>query len=120
MRTVIALAASYLIGYFGGALLGSLLHRVIDLPERALSVFGAVALGFIMYICIVLVGAIAFKKTSQQSLGLVRFGYGVSGAACGALYGMFLVWIVVLAIRLLGSVAEKLVRFSPVPVLTVR
>jgi hypothetical protein len=36
----------------------------------------------------------------------MRLGYGISGAACGAVYGLFLVWIMVLAIRLLGSVAE--------------
>jgi uncharacterized membrane protein required for colicin V production len=104
--SILALAAAYIIGYFGGGTLGPLLHRFIDFPERALAVLGAVVLGFVIYCCIVLVGAIAFKKTSQQSVGLVRLGYGASGAMCGAMYGLFLVWIVVLAIRLLGSVAE--------------
>jgi uncharacterized membrane protein required for colicin V production len=104
--SILALVAAYIIGYFGGGTLGPLLHRFIDFPERALAVLGAVGLGFVIYCCIVLVGAIAFKKTSQQSVGLVRLGYGMSGAICGAFYGLFLVWIMVLAIRLLGSVAE--------------
>lgn len=104
--SILALAAAYIIGYFGGGRLGGLLQRFIDLPERALAVMGAVGLGFIIYCCITLLGVIAFKKTAQQKAGLMRLGYGVSGATCGAFYGLFLVWIMVLAIRLLGSVAE--------------
>ncbi len=104
--SIIALIAAYLIGYFGGGALGPVLAKFVDFPERVLAVFGAVFLGFVVYCCIMLVGAIAFKKTSQQSVGLIRLGYGMAGAAFGGLYGLFLVWIAVLAIRLLGSVAE--------------
>lgn len=113
LMSILALAASYIIGYFGGGTLGALLHHFIDLPVNALAVFGAVGLGFVVYCCIVLVGAIAFKKTSQQSVGLIRLGYGASGAVFGGLYGVFLVWIVVLAIRLLGSVAETQLAVAP-------
>jgi uncharacterized membrane protein required for colicin V production len=113
--SILALAAAYVLGYFGGGTLGPLLQRFFDLPERALAVFGAVGLGFLIYCCIVLIGAIAFKKTAQQSVGLVRLGYGMSGAACGALYGLFLVWIMVLAIRLLGSVAETQIAVTKNP-----
>jgi hypothetical protein len=114
--SILALAAAYIIGYFGGGTLGRLLRHFIDLPERALAVMGAVALGFIIYCCITLLGVVAFKKTAQQKAGLVRLGYGISGAACGAFYGLFLVWITVLAIRLLGSVAETQLASSYYPV----
>lgn len=116
--SILALAAAYIIGYFGGSTLGPTLARVIDFPEPALAVLGAVGLGFIVYCCISLVGAIAFKKTAQQSVGLVRLGYGLSGAACGAVYGVFLVWIMILAIRLLGSVAETQIAVVKNPRLT--
>lgn len=106
VMNILALAAAYIIGYFGGGRLGPLLHRFIDLPERALAVLGAVGMGFVIYCCVMLLGVIAFTKTAQQKAGIMRLGYGISGAACGALYGLFLVWITVLAIRLLGSVAE--------------
>ncbi|MEP6668137.1 MAG: CvpA family protein [Chthoniobacter sp.] len=106
IMSILALAAAYIIGYFGGGNLGRLLHHFFDLPERALAVLGAVGLGFVVYCCITLLGVIAFTKTAQQKAGLTRLGYGISGSACGALYGLFLVWIMVLAIRLLGSVAE--------------
>jgi uncharacterized membrane protein required for colicin V production len=115
---ILALAAAYLIGYFGGTRLGPFLHRFSDLPEQALAVLGAVGLGFVIYCCITLIGVIAFTKTAQQREGLIRLGYGVSGSALGALYGLVLVWIVVLAIRLLGSVAESEIAVAdqtPVP-----
>src|SRR5436305_11493257 len=68
--SILALAAAYIIGYFGGGRLGGLLRHFIDLPERALAVMGAVGMGFIIYCCITLLGVIAFKKTAQQKAGL--------------------------------------------------
>ena len=50
----------------------------------------------------------------------MRLGYGMSGAAVGALYGLFLVWIAILAIRLLGSVAETQIAVAKNPRLTAR
>src|SRR5688572_3545673 len=85
LMSILALAGAYIIGYFGGGPLGTILHKFIDYPESALAVVGAVGLGFLVYCCIALVGAILFKKTSQQSVGLVRFGYGTTGAVFGAL-----------------------------------
>jgi len=112
---ILALAAAYLIGYFGGGRLGPFLHRFSGLPEQALAVLGAVGLGFIVYCCITLIGVIAFTKTAHQRIGLIRFGYGASGSVFGAFYGLFLVWIMVLAIRLLGSVAESEIAVADQP-----
>ncbi len=113
--SILALAAAYLIGYFGGSRLGPILHRFTDVPEQALAVIGAVGLGFVVYCCITLIGVIAFTKTAQQRVGLMRLGYGISGSVCGAFYGLFLVWIMVLAIRLLGSVAESQIAVADHP-----
>ena len=112
---VVALLVAYLVGYFGGGVLGPVLHRVSDLPENVLAVIGAVGIGFVMYCAITLVGSIIFKKTSQQSLTLVRLGYGLSGACVGAVYGLFVVWIAILAVRLLGSVAETQIAVAKNP-----
>ncbi len=112
---VVALLVAYLVGYFGGGVVGPVLHRVSDLPENVLAVAGAVVTGFVMYCAITLVGSIVFKKTSQQSVGLVRLGYGLSGACVGAVYGLFVVWIAILAVRLLGSVAETQIAVAKNP-----
>ncbi|HEY3897480.1 MAG TPA: CvpA family protein [Chthoniobacter sp.] len=115
---ILALAAAYIIGYFGGSRLGPFLHRFIDLPVQTLAVVGAVGMGFVVYCCITLIGVIAFTKTAQQRVGLIRLGYGISGSICGAFYGLFLVWIMVLAIRLLGSVAESQIAVADLPHVT--
>jgi uncharacterized membrane protein required for colicin V production len=112
---IVALLVAYLTGYFGGGFLGPLLHTFIDLPENILAVAGAVAVGFVMYCAITLVGSIVFKKTAEQSVTLIRLGYGLSGACVGAIYGLFLVWIAILAIRLLGSVAETQIAVAKNP-----
>lgn len=106
IMSILALCSSYLIGYFGGGTLGPFLHRFFDIPERVLAVIGAMGLGLIVYFCIIMIGVLFFKKTSQQRQGLFRLGYGMAGAVFGTLYGFFIVWIAILAIRLLGSVAE--------------
>jgi hypothetical protein len=112
---IVALLVAYLTGFYGGGIMGPLLHRFIDLPTNVLAVIGAVAVGFIMYFAITLIGSIVFKKTSQQSVTIVRLGYGISGACVGAMYGLFLVWICILAIRLLGSVAETQIAVAKNP-----
>jgi len=104
--SILALASAYIIGYFGGTNLAVLLHRYVHLPQNALAVICAGGLGLVVYVCISLIGVLAFQKTAQQKGERMRLGYGISGSVCGALYGVFLVWITVLAIRLLGSVAE--------------
>jgi hypothetical protein len=48
-----------------------------------------------------------FKRTAHQSVGVIRFGFGVSGAALGGAFGLFLVMVCAVAIRLLGSVAQS-------------
>ncbi len=104
--SMLALASAYIIGYFGGTNLAVILHRFVHLPQNALAVICAGGLGLVIYVCISLIGVIVFKKTAQQKGERMRLGYGISGSVCGAIYGVFLVWIAVLAIRLLGSVAE--------------
>jgi len=106
MVNILALVAAYVVGYYVGGSLTPLIRVMIHAPDRALAVMSAAAVGLVIYFGVSIMGKVFFKKTSQQSEGMVRFGYGVSGAAVGALYGIFLVWIVILTIRLLGSVAE--------------
>ena len=53
-----------------------------------------------------------FKKTSQQDLWLVRWGYGLGGALLSAGFGVFLLWFALIALRLLGTVAETEIRIA--------
>ncbi|MDQ3623762.1 MAG: hypothetical protein M3463_14945 [Verrucomicrobiota bacterium] len=101
-----ALAAAYGAAIAGGRLLVPLL-RPLGMPDALLGVLGGALLGIAVYLVIGLTGGILFKRTGQQSVGLIRFGYGLGGAVIGGLFGLFLVWVAVLAVRVLGTLAES-------------
>ena len=114
-----ALVAAYGVAIFGGRLLVPVL-RPLGIPDGLLGVAGGVLLGLLVFVGVSVGGSVLFKKTAQQSVGLVRLGYGISGAALGGCIGLFLVWIAVLAVRVLGTVAETEIEAAHHPVNSVR
>ena len=107
--SLLALGAGYVGGYlFGGYLIPVL--RPLGFPDKILTIFGAALVGMLIYIGASNVAGLLFKRTSQQSVGLVRLGFGFSGALLGAAFGIFLVLVCTIAIRLLGSVADAELR----------
>ncbi len=103
---IVALAAGYGAAVFFGYLAVPIL-RPIGLPDRVLSVLGGALMGVVVYAGIVVAGGVLFKRTSQQSVGLVRLAYGISGAFFGALLGLLLVSVGFLGIRVLGTIAQS-------------
>lgn len=101
-----AVLAAYAAGLFGGRLLLPVLRHFIQAPDLILSVVSGAVLALIVYALITGVGAILFKRTGQQSVGMVRFLYGLSGAALGVLFGFFSVWLIVVGVRSLGAIAN--------------
>ena len=49
---------------------------------------------------------VGLGRTSQQDVGIVRLLYGICGAALGIFFGLFSVWLVVVAIRSVGAIAS--------------
>lgn len=74
-------------GFFAGALVGSVVTLVV------------LALALVL-------GAVLFKRTGQQSSGVVRLFYGTGGAFFGLLTGLFLLWGGITIIRTFGVVAQ--------------
>jgi hypothetical protein len=103
---IVATAAAYLTGFVGGKYLIPVL-RWLHFPDRILMVIGGAILAIAVFVAISLLSALLFKRTSQQSVGIIRFGYGASGALLGGVFGVFLVLVLAVAIRLLGSIAES-------------
>ncbi|MES2569643.1 MAG: hypothetical protein V4710_06260, partial [Verrucomicrobiota bacterium] len=83
------------------------LLRPLGLPDRILTVVGGVLIGLLLFSAVTGFAALVFKKTSQQSVGVVRFGYGAMGAVFGAFFGLLNVWVFFLVIRLLGTIAQN-------------
>jgi hypothetical protein len=102
---LVALIAAYGAAIFGGSLLLPILRPVLGVPDFFISLLGDAILGFLVYAVINGIGAVLFKRTGQQSVGIVRLLYGACGAALGIFFGLFGVWLVVVAIRSLGAIA---------------
>jgi Na+-transporting methylmalonyl-CoA/oxaloacetate decarboxylase gamma subunit len=103
---IAALVAAYSTALFGGRALLPFLRPVLNVPDFVIAAIGGAILALLVYVVISTVGAILFKSTGQQTSGIVRLVYGLSGAALGVVFGLFFLWILLVGIRSLGAVAE--------------
>lgn len=109
-----ALAAAYPVAYFGGPRTVPFL-RIVGFPDPLLAVIGGAILGLIVFVLINLFGALLFKRTAQQGVGAVRYSYGLLGAFFGAIFGLMLVWVVAMGVRVLGTLAQTEARIEKAP-----
>ncbi len=101
---IAAIGSSYAVAVFwGGALVPVL--RPLGLPDAVLRWVGGALLGMGTFLAVSMLAAVLFKKTTDQSLRLVRWGYGALGALAGVCLGLVYLWASLLVIRVLGSVA---------------
>jgi uncharacterized membrane protein required for colicin V production len=105
-----ALVAAYFAAYFGGRYLVPVIRPFFNIPDIVISILAGAVLALVIYAVINALGTILFRRTSQHQSAVVRLLYGVGGAALGLFFGAFLVWLLVVGIRLLGSVADVQVR----------
>ena len=110
LMRVAAVAAGYAAAYFGGDLLVPLLRSSLKMPDMVISALGGAILAVAAYGIIASLGTILFKRTAQQSSGMVRLVYGLSGALLGVCFGAFFVWLVLVGIRSAGSIADAQVQ----------
>lgn len=104
--SVFALLTAGGIGWVFAWMTGFIADRVIPLPPPAgRAVFGLAA-GLAFYIAAVVLSSLLFKKTSQQSAGVVRLVYGLGGAFFGLIFGLLMLWGGVTIFRTLDAVAE--------------
>lgn len=102
---LIALIAAYAAAIFSGRLLLPLVRPFLRMPDFFISLVAGALFALVVYMIINALGSILFKRTGQQSAGLVRLLYGVCGAVLGIFFGLFSVWLMVVAIRSIGAVA---------------
>lgn len=105
MANLLALAGAYATAWIAGPYFVPAL-RFLSFPDPLLRVIAGALAGIVVYVAATVLFAILFKKTSDQSVGIVRLGYGATGAFVGMFFGLFLVWLSVLGIRVLGTLAE--------------
>lgn len=103
---VVAVIAAYATAWFGGKLLVPMLRPLIKLPDFLIAIIAGAVLALIVYVVLTSGGTILFKRTAQQNSGIVKLLYGFSGAAIGFAFGALLIWVAIVGIRSLGSLAE--------------
>ena len=81
------------------------LVQPLGLPDQILEFASGAALAAVIYALVLLVSAILLKKTEQQDVSVVRFGYGLFGAVIGLAKGLVFVWAGCILLRLIGTAA---------------
>jgi hypothetical protein len=109
LMRVAAVVAGYAAAYFGGDLLVPLLRSALGMPDMVISLLGGAILAMAVYGIISSLGTVLFKRTAQQN-GVVRLAYGLSGALLGLCFGAFFVWLILVGLRSVGSIAEAQVQ----------
>src|SRR3954470_8636809 len=108
-----AVIAAYAAAYFGGDLLLPLLRPILKWPDFVTSMLAGAVLAMVVYGVIASLGSILFKRTAQQSSRTVRLVFGLSGALAGLCFGAFFIWMILVGIRSVGSVAEAQLAARP-------
>ncbi len=113
-----AIAAAYGAAIFGGRMLLPIARPIIRLPDFALSLLAGAVLAMLVYSILTGIGSVLLKRTAQQESSFIRMVYGASGAFLGIFFGAFFVWLLLLGLRSIGSVADAQVhaqRSQPLP-----
>lgn len=105
-----ALIAAYFAGYFAWKFLGPLVGMFLRLPDALLSILASAIFALIIYAVISGIASALFRRTDQHPSLIIRLLYGSTGALMGVFFGLFLVWLMVVAVRSIGSVANAEVR----------
>ncbi|MDP9004353.1 MAG: CvpA family protein [Verrucomicrobiota bacterium] len=110
LMRVAAVVAAYAAAFFCGNLTVPIMRRLVTMPDIILSALGNAILAMLVYAVVGGLGTIFFKRTAQQSSGATRLAYGASGAVVGFLFGAFFIWLMLVGIRSVGSIAEAQVQ----------
>jgi hypothetical protein len=104
--SVFALVAAGGIGWIFAWITGPIADRILPFPVPAGRVVFGFAAGLAFYLSAVVLSSLLFKKTSQQSSGIVRLVYGVGGGFFGLIFGLVVLWGGISLVRMLGAVSE--------------
>ncbi|HEX4083810.1 MAG TPA: hypothetical protein VHY22_02780 [Chthoniobacteraceae bacterium] len=101
---------SALLAAYGGAFLAGRLAtpllRPLGYPDLLVSVLAGSIVGAAIYHSLRCTCGMLVRRTNEHSLRLLRIGCGAGGSALGFAGALMTVWLSVLAIRCLGTVAE--------------
>lgn len=103
---LLALLAAYASSYFCGPLLVPLFRPLVRMPDVVISPIAGALLAVVVYAVISTAGRLLLKPTRAHESGSVRLIYGLSGGVVGAIFGLFFIWLILVGVRSIGSVAD--------------
>lgn len=106
LTRVCAVVAAYAAAIFGGQFLLPIARPFLRMPDSIIAILAGAVLALLVYSIISSLGVVLFKRTAQQESAPARLFNGVTGAAVGVFFGAFLVWLVVVGVRSVGSIAD--------------
>lgn len=110
---IAALAGAWIAAFTLGPMLAPMVPA-LGFPVFIRPIIAGFITGMVVWVFTMITGAILFKKTEEQSFGLIRLFYGAFGAGLGLVFGISVLALAAWGIRLSGSFAEGLQRTSNV------
>jgi hypothetical protein len=103
---VCAVIVAYASAIYGGRLLVPILRPFLGMPDFVVAILAGSLLALLIYSVISNLGRIFFKRTAQHVSAPLRIFSGASGAVVGILFGVFLLWLVLVGVRSVGAIAD--------------
>jgi hypothetical protein len=100
-----ALFCAWIAGTTAAGATGTVVAFFSKVPPLLAPAVVGLTVAIVVYVGISLISGLLFKTTLDHS-GLVRWGFGLGGAACGFLYGLLILWAGITMIRGLGALGE--------------
>ena len=100
-----ALFCAWIAGTTTAGATGTVVAFFSKVPPLFAPAIAGLTVAVAIYIAISLLSGLLFKTTLDHS-GVVRWGFGIGGALCGAVYGLLLLWGGITMIRGLGALGE--------------
>lgn len=104
--SVFALVVAGGVGWLFAWMTGPISDRVMPFPVPVGRAMFGCAAGLAFYVSAVVLSSLLFKRTSQQSAGIVRLIYGIGGALFGLVFGLLILWGGISLVRMMGAVEE--------------
>ena len=100
-----ALFCAWIGGSTAAGATGTVVAFFSKVPPLIEPAVAGLTVGIGIYIGISFVAGLLFKKTEDHT-GVIRLGFGLGGAICGAIFGLLFLWAGITLIRGMGALGE--------------
>jgi hypothetical protein len=107
---IAALVVAYGTAVLCGRMLVPIARPFLKMPDIVLSILTGAVLALVVYALVTGIGMILFKRAGRQNSQPPRPVFGFAGAIVGLIFGVFVLWLILVGVRAVGIVADAQVR----------